>query len=508
MRFLCDNIAGIYIAAVAGLMAWVFGGTRSDLLLPLVPWLMLFMTEIILFFPQKRAGETSYEARERAWRAMKRDPLVWVSLGFLALLAIPFLNNGLCPLCDAAKIADGLSPKPPIPYLPFCVNRMHHLNVVLWFVTALSCLIATKHCLAKHGQRILLEMIVWNGAALAVFGFVESAAGAPGPFWTPLPDGRHASDFFSSFGYPNMGGDYFTTIFGLSAALWRWRYDEVRNETHHSGSTASKPPRGRFWRQNYLLVPAGLSFFAALNTLSRASILLVTFLAVLIFLHTFVTFLSRLDRARRVKRGVLSLFVLGVIAFSATVFLPEDMQREVDTIDTTAVLDRVTGKGYYHVRVATELWKDHVLFGCGGWGYKHLSVPKMTDDEFRDLQRVGGINVHNDYLQFLAEHGLIGFGALVALVVLLIMPVGTAWCELASAVRFVKPKNRPPRPVKLFVLPAPVFIILLTALATVIHGFGDCPFRSPAVLSLFFIELAAMPAFLPRLTQHHHHSED
>lgn len=507
MRFLCDNIAGIYIAAVAALMAWVFGGTRSELLLPLVPWLMLFMTEVILFFPQKRTGESSYEARDRAWRAMRKDPLVWTALGFLALLAIPFLNNGLCPICDAAKIAEGFNPKPPAPFLPFCVNRLHHLNVVLWFVTAFSCLIATKHCLAKHGQRTLLEMIVWNGAVLAVFGFVESAAGAPGPFWTPLAGGQRASDFFSSFGYPNMGGDYFTTIFGLSAALWRWRYEEVRNERATSGHSSGKVHRGRFWRKNYLLVPAGLSFFAALNTLSRASIMLVTLLAMLFFLHTFVSFLSRMDKARRVKRGALSLLVLGLIVFSATIFLPEDMQREVDTLDTTAVLDRVTGKGYYHVRVATELWKDHVLFGCGGWGYKHLSVPKMTDDEFEDLQKVGGINVHNDYLQFLAEHGLVGFGALVTLVVLLIMPVGSAWRELASAARFVKSKDRPPHPVQLFALPAPVFFILLTALATVIHGFGDCPLRSPAVLTLFYVELAAMSAFLPKLTSHRHRED-
>ena len=504
MRFICDNIAGIYIAAVAGLMAWVFGGTRSELLEPLVPWLMLFMAEIILFFPQKRMGESSYMARQRAWYAMRGDPLVWTALGFLALLLIPFLNNGLCPLCDAAQIAEGVNPKPPLPFLPFCVNRVHHLNVVLWFVTALSCMIATKHCLAKHGQRTLLEMIVWNGAVLAVFGFIESAADAPGPFWVPLENGRHASDFFSSFGYPNMGGDYFTTLFGLSAALWRWRHEEVRNEVMTSGGDAIKGRRGRFWRKNYLLLPAGLCFFAALNTLSRASIMLVTFLAVLMFLHTFVTFLSRLDRARRVKRGAVSLLLLGVITFSATIFMPDDMQREVDTIDTAAVLDRVTGKGYYHVRVATALWKDHVLFGCGGWGYRHLSVPKMTDEEFKDLQTVGGINVHNDYLQFLAEHGLVGFGALVTLVILLLMPVCSAWRELASAVRFVKSRNRPPRPVSLFVLPAPVFFILLTAIATVIHGFGDCPFRSPAVLTLFFIELAAMPAFLPKLIHHHH----
>ena len=110
---------------------------------------------------------------------------------------------------------------------------------------------------------------------------------------------------------------------------------------------------------------------------------------------------------------------------------------------------------------------------------------------------IGGINVHNDYLQLLAEHGTVGFGLLVAMVVLLIMPIAKAWKVLMKATRFLSKKEAPPSPVAFFVLPAPVFCILLTALATLIHAFGDCPLRSPAVLTLFFVSLAAMPGFLP-----------
>ena len=39
--------------------------------------------------------------------------------------------------------------------------------------------------------------------------------------------------------------------------------------------------------------------------------------------------------------------------------------------------------------------------------------------------------------------------------------------------------------------------LLLAALATVVHSFCDCPLRSPAVLSLFFVILAALPGFMP-----------
>ena len=126
---------------------------------------------------------------------------------------------------------------------------------------------------------------------------------------------------------------------------------------------------------------------------------------------------------------------------------------------------------------------------------------KMTEKELRNIQQVGGINVHNDYLQFMAEHGMIGFGCIVAIVVMLIWPLGRVWRAMMNSIRFIPPKDQPPPPVAIFVVPAPVFCILSAVVATLIHCFGDCPMRSPAVLSLFFIELAAMDGFLPRVKE-------
>jgi len=503
MSFLCNNMAVIYVAVAVSLLGWLFGGTRSALVVQIVPWLMLFMAEILLCFPQKKPGETTYDARERVWRRMKRDPVVWMSVLFLVLLTIPFVNNGLCPVCDSEKIALGLSVGPYVKYLPFCVDRLEHLTVFLWFAVALSSLVVTRHCLARHGQRLLLEIVVWNGAALSVFGFIEAVAGAPGPFWQALhgsavvPPGT----FFSTFGYPNMAGDYFTTLFALGVAVWRWRYDEVREDIRRDHEHAQAKQRGKFWRQNYILIPTVLCFFAALNTLSRSAILMVTTLAVLFFVHTAVTFLNRLHRAKRVKAGAWGLLALIALVLTVVMFTPEKLQREVNTLDATGVLDRMAGKGQYHVDVAMRLWRDHLAFGCGGWGYRHLCLSKMTPEEQPYLQKVGGSNVHNDHLQFLAEHGLVGYGLLVAIVVFLLLPVAKVWRASVKAIRFSPDKaKRVPPPIQVFALPASVFCILGAALATTIHAFADCPLRSPAVLTLFFVMLAAMEGYLPEKT--------
>ena len=535
MQFLYNNIAVFHVFAVCAVFAWLFGGARADYILPVMPWLTAFLLEVMLCFPQRHEGETTYEARSRVWEAMRGDPLVWVSLGLVLLLIVPFFNVGLCPVCDYPAIQAGADPKPLIPFIPFCVNRMEHLNVVMWFVPTLTATVAAKHALLKKGKRTFLAMIVWNGLALGVVGAIQQMTEAKGPLW--VEDCFQSAYFFSTFGYPNMAGDYFTTLFGLAVGLWRWQLDEStrspsmikapssapavgaeaasggdaehsHHHHHHHGSSAPKK-EGHFWQRHYYLIPAVIFFFCALDTLSRAAVMLVTGLAIIFFLHTFVCSFAKMKKAQRVRSGALSVLVLALIAICAVMFMPEDLQREVNTLNTTEVLDRVTGKGQYHVRVATEIWKDHALFGVGGWGYKHFCLQYMTDKELRQIQMVGGVNVHNDYLQFLAEHGLVGFGLMVTVVVLLLMPLGRVWRAMVDSIRFIPNKEQPPQPVQLFVIPAPVFCILATAVATFIHGFGDCPLRSPAVLSLFFVSLACIDGFLPRLKKRdddHHHS--
>lgn len=499
MSFLFENFAPFAVAAVASAVAWMFGGTRGGLLVPVVPWLSVLLLEVLFCFPQRRPGESTYGARERVWHALRKDPAAWISLGFFVLLLIPFVNNGLCVSCDAQALASGLSEEPPVPILPFCVDRIDHLNVVLWFALALPSLLVVRHALTRHGKRLVLELIVWNGAALAALGFLQSALGAPGPLWsTASGTGRAAGDFFSTFGYPNMAGDYFTTLFGLALALWRWNLDELRAARRSKDVSSAAPPPRMFWRKHYFLIPAVVFFYAALNTLSRAAILLVTLSAVVFFLHSFLSFVAHKRKADRVRAGAWTALGLGIVIFLSCLFAPKGLQREVNTLGTMEVLDRVTGRGQYHVRVATEIWKDHVLFGCGGWGYIHFCLPKMTPQELKQQQVVGGINVHNDHLQFLAEHGLVGFGALVSLVLILLAPVARTWRTLAREARFMKGTAAPPKPVQLFALPAPAFFVLVTVVCTLIHAFGDCPLRSPAVLTLFFVSLAAVPGFLPR----------
>ena len=502
MSLIHANIPVFLFALVTSLLAWLYGGTIGSVNEKTVPWLMVFLLEGMLCFPQLRAGETSYVARERVWRSMRSDPLVWLVVAFLILLAIPFLNVALCPICDAALIGEGRDAAPLAPFLPFCVNPHHHLNVYLWFLPALTTMLAVKHALTKGGKRLFLEMIVWNGALLAVLGFVQQITNATGPLWAKLPAGETSGCFFSSFGYPNMAGDYFAVVFCLSVAVWMWRLASVRAE-YDGAEEGRKPPAHKmFWMKHYPLIPAVLTFFAALNTLSRAGILLASSAAVVLFSHASVITLSRMKKAARVRAGAFCALSLVLIAVAASIFLPEDIRREVDTLDSKEVLDRVTGRQEWHASTAVEIFKDNMLFGCGGWGYQHFSPTKILDKDGypRRVWGSGSANVHNDYLQFLAEHGAVGLLMLAAIVGFLVAPIASSWKRLSKTARFLPAKRQPPPPQSFFAFPSAAFATLVAALLPLIHAFGDCPLRSPAILTLFFTTLAATGGFLPRDT--------
>ena len=105
MQFLYNNIVVFHVFAVCAVFAWLFGGTRGDYLLPVMPWVTALLVEVMVCFPQHHDGETTYEARERVWEAMRKDPLVWLSLGFILLLLVPFLN--VFDLLEFVKIGKG-----------------------------------------------------------------------------------------------------------------------------------------------------------------------------------------------------------------------------------------------------------------------------------------------------------------------------------------------------------------------------------------------------------------
>lgn len=476
MSLIAHNIAVFAIAALLMSFAWVWGGTRGDLLPHFVPWITLILVEVTMAFPQRAPYESLSGARLRVWRAVRSDKLTWACVAFLMLLAVPFVNTSL-------KV------------FPWCPDRLSHFNVFLWFFPTLLAMIAAKHALRRHGKRMLVSVLVWNGVALAALGFIQLYTGANSPFWT---DHRPGLVFFSTFGYPNMAGDYFASLTFLAIGLWRRRLHELGN-VDCSRFSSNK----LFWSRHYPLIAVVVLYFSALNTLSRSAILLATIGTAFLFVMAGMLRMKQLNRAGRVKFGAALIFSIIGISLFAMLFTPDSVRKELNTLDATGMLNRMTSKTEYHTKVATELFWDYPVFGCGGWGYSYLSPEKIPEIAKRAAKYgwgLGSANVHNDYMQFLCEHGLVGSGLLLLIIVLAVVPVAKRWRSMAMAARFSKHTGLP-WPKGFFCFPPAGVAIYVSALATLIHAFYDCPLRSPAVLSLFFVELVLVDGFLPRVDE-------
>ena len=496
MEFFFRNLPVFLVFPTLAAFAWIHGGARSDLLVTTMPWMLTLVFEALLFFPQRRPYEDAVSARRRVWWKIGHDPVFYLVILFLVLLTIPFVNRGLCPVCDYPQILGGADPKPPVPLAPFCVNVREHWGVMIWFLPALTAMLAARHALSRSGKRLLVEVIAWNAALMVVFGFIQQASGAKGVFWADAK----APYFFSAFGYPNMGGAFFLMAFALSIGVWQTHVAEVA-ATPVADSEKGRKERMlmRFIKAHYMLLPASLNILGVLSTLCRAAAIMSFVVAGLAFLyHVLALLFSRHDRARRVKKAAFACG--GALAFliAGFIFAPKELSRELHSVSTFETLQRVSGKGQYHTRVATAIFKEHPLFGVGGWGYKHFCLAAMTDEERRSLQDVGGANVHNDYLQFLCEHGAVGVGVLFLILLFLLTPLFRDWYRLYRAACFMNSDKAPPRPRAIYCFPAGSFWILVGTICVLIHAFGDCPFRSAAVLSTFFCSLACADGYLPR----------
>lgn len=443
-------------------------------------WLIVPLVSVvaIFVFPRHRAGEKYVTTVRGSAVRFFKDPLSCVALALLLLLAVPLFNVGLCPACDARAIAGGASADPPFRYLPFCVNAAEHMSVFRWFLSAFAVALAVRFGLRRKWKRIFCEVLVWHSALVSAYGFVRMFAAD-----------ASAAKGFSVFGYVNHGAAFFTVSFALSLGLWAMRQTEMA-EKDVKGDHEEHPFLGR----HYPLFPAALNLLGALATRSRAAMLFLIILSSAFFVYVSMASMAGKRRVHRVK-GLASLLMLLGLVVSVSVFAPPDIGREFATLTTRGIVDRTSGHGQYHERVATAIMRDYPFFGIGGWGYRHFCVQYLGPKDMPGMQVQGGANVHNDYLQFVAEHGLMGFALMIAAFFFLARDVFFVWRWTYLRYRFTPTEKTPISPIAVFCVNPMMFFAVLGCLCVLFHALGDCPLRSPAVLVTLLAVVAAIPGY-------------
>ncbi len=231
----------------------------------------------------------------------------------------------------------------------------------------------------------------------------------------------------------------------------------------------------------------------AILSLSRTAILLAMLILVAggVYALRYVWHRTRQDLRFKVLVG-FGLILLAIGAFGVAGPRDNPVLREIDSISWATFGQEVFGARMSQVSFAWQLWWEHPWFGVGGGGYWHYAC-LLQDEATRASWHRGGQQVHHDVVQLLAEHGVVGFGLLLAAVLVLLVPVvrrlriahvsqDEGWSEERGLLFRASP-------VTIFSLAGAGLIFLMSLV--------DSPFRSPAILVAWCLVLACAPAFLP-----------
>lgn len=459
MTFFIRHFVVFHVAALAAYTSWAFAGTRVLWLWPIF-WLTLGIVEAAWLLPATQEGESLPDARRRVARAVVRDPLFIIGVLLTTFLAFQGFN-GPREMSYLAEMKVWRFGAPPLAGFPSSVAPGEAIQLLAWFPPAIVAALALRHAVGTGGHRLLLHLLIWNAAVLSVSGCVQVAHGCVKIYGLIEIE----TQFFSSFGYPNHAGAFFTFMF--VTALGFWLYER---ETH--GAHAES-----------LLAAAAMIFTGAILCLSRTSILM----AITVLLLGGAFALIRIWRSLSLGQRIVVPFATGLIgAFMALLMLgnyPDNpVRRELGTLSISGLFTQVYERAFEMlVPTAMTIWRDNTWFGVGGWGFRHHIPLYLRPDQYQKLF-VGAANVHNDFVNFLVEHGVVGLGLLLLVMLALLLPLLRRQTQVVQVSELGR--QAAVRLLRGFVLCAFVLVCC--------HSLIDLPFRCPAVIQAVLLTLAAV----------------
>jgi len=282
------------------------------------------------------------------------------------------------------------------------------VEIALWFFNGLY-LSAFNLLLAPKSRRVLRRFFfiaLSNALLLAVFGTFQKLAGAEGLFFglVTSPQPR----FFASFIYHNHWGAFCVLMLALALGLF------AHYLRRHLLCDLIRTPA-----MYVLAVVAATAITTPLSD-SRSGTVLVLLALLVGTIHALTIFWKRYDGppARRLLPSVLA-----AIIFALLLFVGYDLAKPQITGRLRQTQSQLKGGGKtsiasrnpinHRLTLYRDTWhmaRDRLPFGWGMASYPHTFHIYNTQPYNRGIDRVPQVyhDAHNDWLQTLAEFGLIG----------------------------------------------------------------------------------------------------
>lgn len=406
------------------------------------------------------------------WPKLIRFPVFWLGLLLLGYILIQALNPAfayfstpeqwwLQPLDHASWLPAGME----TPYRDMNPWRVLVIYGTAWLLACALWVGITR----RVAVQTLLTAVVVNAAVFAILGILQKVTYTKEMLWfieTRVPP----TYFFGTIIYKNHAGAYLNLALILCTSLLYWHFSRAERRMERTS------PAPVFAFCGVLL---GM---AVLLTGSRAA----TILLLVFTLIAFVGFIIRCTVYRSETRSpwVITLLcvVFGLFVGLGSYFL--NTERAFDRLEKLwedGVADSSVSSRLIARQATFDMAKDNMMTGWGAGSFRHAFPVYQRDyaEIYQAPQRAKSKHpprilrweyAHNDYVQLLAELGLIGAGIILAII--------------ACGVRHLLRQRAYARPHLLF--------IVLALVITAAHAWVDFQFHNPAILFLWCASAALL----------------
>lgn len=391
-------------------------------------------------------------------RRLLRFPAFWLGLAFLGYIVVQALNPGWTYQTEGQVW--WMQRLKNIPWLPAgMVTPFEKSNA--WRSLLIIAAAGMPVCAVWVGFtrrrtfQFLLTALAINATLLAGLGMLQRFDGNGKVLWSIAPP---ASYFVSTFFYKNHAAAYFNLVLSLTAGLAVWHYIQGQRRMEKSS------PASIFAFFGTIIAVIVLFSFSR-----TGAILMVAYLVFILAALGLRLGRRQAGRNHPVATGIILLLLGGFAAFGADALKWDQLTARFTELRDTLASDRPDARKL--VRQATwAMIQDKPITGWGAGGYRFYfpdyqrSYPAITQEGGKMLTWE---HAHNDYLETLAEVGILGSSLLLA-------AVGCGVWALCR-VRFWQ------NPLALFGAPG----LALTAA----HALVDFPFQNPAILTTWGVLL-------------------
>jgi len=401
--------------------------------------------------PSNGTAESSF--RPDPLPTLLRFPIFWLGLAFLLYTVVQALNPAWQWIhTDHGGWLRGVSFVTWLPAgmrTPIAVASPWRALMIHGSAWLSACAVWTGFT-RRTALRILLAALVVNAFLLALLGLAQRALHADRIFWFWKPP---ASYFVASFIYRNHAGAYFDLALAITCALTLWYYR--RQIRHHEPSSPA----------------VLLGFFAAvivaivLYSYSRtAMLLMIVFLAVVAVIFGRAALASRAPGHARLTTVFAGAVFVAVVALSLVSLRTGQMTERMRGLAQEAE----AGLENTRLVVAKATWamvRDQPVFGWGAgsfsFGFPGYQIRYPEICVARDSRkRMFFEHAHDDYLELLAEYGVVGCAFLLG-----------GFCFYSYQLFHLRVWRNPP-----------AAILLFGCLLTMVHAAFDFPLFNPAIL--------------------------